>query len=575
MPKARGDHLPVNWSFYQSILGQPVVNTFQALQTVGYDAPWELYVRYCDVSGGKFRAVLGAMDAKAEENFRARIKAGFKGSEALYLNDCWKVLMQQRKAEQGVELGEGDKPSVEGFTGGSWRSWNTLRLKGRDDGKIQVKESKRTFQIPANDKSISTLLPPTPDEKNRWFKIYRPPTARRPSQSADQNQNDAVQETEDGVQETEDANADPEDAPGSRRVHRAQLHRTVRLPSLPGTSIGQSRFTFRHVDWSNEDGDTKEVALMFDKDAQELQLIQRKPGAAEGEWELAAQPMNLETLAGLNFVDGLMELAKEQGLLDTERYDKLALLARLRLGVDTLDLATNLARGFSLNTYPMVARGSREARFRLYLDPSSSSSSSTAKNNRSKYGFGVLEQITPTIFPTHAPEHFAARLGMGSRRNLKTEGILARNDPNDPPKLEFTPEGTIEILPYISAVGATQVRNGWEIDVSTPNRNTNPPIVTPPFPDAAQSLPPTSESPPPSPPKPGEAFISRSASPETFRIWSCAINRDMSYLPKVPVDWKGGYYSAWTGEQVREKMPVLWSWAKSKGYWKEIPEKEE
>lgn len=177
-----------------------------------------------------------------------------------------------------------------------------------------------------NDRSISTLLPPTPGEENRWFIIQRPPSARGPSQSAEQNQND-------DVQNTEDADADPEnteDAPASQRVHRAQFHRSVRLPSLPGTSIGSARFAFYNVDWSDESVDTKEVALMFDKDAQELQLIKRKPGAAEGEWEFAGGALTLEKLAGLHYVDALMELAKDQGLLDTERWNKLAMLAKLR-----------------------------------------------------------------------------------------------------------------------------------------------------------------------------------------------------------------------------------------------------
>ncbi|KIO22734.1 hypothetical protein M407DRAFT_27764 [Tulasnella calospora MUT 4182] len=568
MPKARGDHLPVNWSLYQSILGQPVINTYHALRTVGYDAPWELFVRYCDSSNGKFRAVLKAMDAKSEDNFRARIKAAFKGSEAMYMNDCWKVLMQKRKPEQGVELEEADKPSIEGFTGGTWKEWNTLRLKGRD-AKLQVKETRKRVtpgQTEATDKSFSSLLPPTPGEKNRWFIIQRPSGAPKSSQSPAQDQT--------GAEEPDaDANA-LEDAPGaptSQKWNKIHLHRSVRLPSLPpGTSIGSSRIYFYGLDWSDESIDKKEVAIMFDKDTQTMQLIERKPGAEDGEWKLAAPPVSIENLAGLQNMDAIMELAKDQGLLDVERFEKAGLHKKLREGVDTLDLATNLSRGLKLKTYPIQSsqRNNAELRFRLFLaDPAV---------NGEEEGKSLPQHTHTTLFPSHLPDVYAARLATLVRKNKLLEAILERKDPNDPPEMkEFTEDGALEVLPYISAVGATPVEQGWEVDVSTPNRDTNPPTVTPAFPNssAQPSSSPSSDSTSSPASKPGEALILRSASPETLRFWGWGLRQDLSFLPRNTSTWKGGWYSAWTGEQVRERMPVLWAWAKKRGHWKEISEK--
>ncbi|KAG8904922.1 hypothetical protein FRC01_008545, partial [Tulasnella sp. 417] len=445
MPKARGEHLPVNWAFYQSILGQPVINTYHALQTVGYDAPWELFVRYCDASGGKFRAVLKAMDAKSEENFKARIKAALKGAEAVYLNDCWKVLMQQRKADQRVELGDGEKPSVEGFTGGTWKEWNALRLKGKDDGELRVKESRKRGPSghADGDKSFSTLLPPTPGEKNRWFFIQRPASATKPSQSEGAQGQTNTEEPDVEVDAQEDDSAASSGRSSSQKRHRVQLHRTVRLPSLPpDTCIGTSRIYFWDLDWSDPNVDKKEVAVMFDKDAQELQLIERKPGAPDGEWTLAATPASVESLAAMQYTDGLMELAKDQGLLDVDRWLKATALRKLKNGLDTLDLAANLSRGFKLSTYPIQSsqRANAEMRLRLSLaDPTAAE------------GKPQLQHHHTTLFPTHLPDVFGARLAAQVRRNKTVEDILSRKDANDPPELkEFTEDGGMEVLPYIS-----------------------------------------------------------------------------------------------------------------------------
>ncbi|KAG8909880.1 hypothetical protein FRC00_009266, partial [Tulasnella sp. 408] len=403
---------------------------------------------------------------------------------------------------------------------------------------------------------FTTLLPPTPGEKGRWFTIHRPIGAPKSSQLAAQDQQTGAEE-------------EPETP---RRRNRLQMHRIVRLPSLPpSTSIGSSRVTFNDVDWSDDSVDKKEVTIMYDKDAQEMHLIERKPGGVEdGEWTLAAPPVTLDSLAQMQYTGALMELARDQGLLDGERWDRLSLLYKLKQGVDTFDLATNLSRGLRFATYPLQQTRRVTAELRLHM------SLANPADKTKPHAF----RPTATIFPTHAPDVFAARLAGQMRKNKAVEDILQRNDPNDPPELkDFTEDGGMEVLPYISTVGATPAEEGWEIDVSTPNRDANPPTATPPFPDApsdsaSQSSSSSDISAPSSSPasKPSEALILRSASPETFRFWSFGLRQDMSFLPR-PLSWAGGYYSAWTGEQVRDKMPVLWMWARSRGHWKEIPEK--
>ncbi|KAG9019165.1 hypothetical protein FRB90_005738 [Tulasnella sp. 427] len=576
MPKSRGEHLPVDWAFYQSVVGQPVVNTYHALRTVGYDAPWELFLRYCDTSGSKIKAVLNAMDGNGENNFRARIKAALKGSEALYINDCWKVLMQRRRAEQGVEIGEGDMPSVEGFTGGTWREWNTMRLKGRDydDGKIKIKEAKKKVAPPSaitTDKRVSTLRPPVKNELNRWFLVIRPPSAKA-SESAE-----AEAEAED---------ADGPSASSSKRssIHRIQLHRTIRLPSLPeDTSIGQARIYFNRIDWSDPTVDVKEVTIMWDQDAQELQLIERVPGSDGTQWKLAANPVTLEALTNFHYIDPLMELVKDQGMLDVPKWEQLCKTAKLKLGLETLDLAPNHAQGVKLETYPMRSAGQAgtEFRLRVYFAPTSkpNPTSTTTTDELSKVPPKSLsQQFHTTLFPTHAPHLFEARMaGHVQRRNRNLEAVLSRNDPLDPPEIkpdQWTEGGGIEILPYISTFGATRGEHGgWEVDISTPNRDPSPPTraslegavgesTGAGAPTISAAATPTATE---------TALTYPSASPESLRFWCYALNQDVAFNPR-PHLWRLGYYVAFTGEQVKEKLPVVWAWAKERGYWKEIPE---
>lgn len=128
----------VDWDFYRTILGQPLLTTYESLQTIGYDAPWEVYLRFCDGDQQRFKTILHFKGKGPQAaQFKDLVKNQMRRGDSLYLKACWEALKNKK---DGTE----DSKAFRGGSFEEWQDWReTLRKKPshvpQEDGHLEHK----------------------------------------------------------------------------------------------------------------------------------------------------------------------------------------------------------------------------------------------------------------------------------------------------------------------------------------------------------------------------------------------------------------------------------------------------
>lgn len=104
--------------YYGFLLGEPLVRTYEALRTVGYDQNVEVFIKYCDTHGGKHKRALKLMSADRKRAYESRIQSSARQHENEYIIACWDAY-QAKKRETAPEATDTDK-STPVFAGGTW-----------------------------------------------------------------------------------------------------------------------------------------------------------------------------------------------------------------------------------------------------------------------------------------------------------------------------------------------------------------------------------------------------------------------------------------------------------------------
>lgn len=128
----------VDWGFFKTILDQPLFTTYESLRAIGYDAPWEVYLRFCDGNQERFKTILQFKGKGAQAaQFKDFVKNQMRRGDGLYLKACWEALQNKNSRTIGSKA----------FPGGSFKEWQewreTLRKKPsripQEDGQLEHK----------------------------------------------------------------------------------------------------------------------------------------------------------------------------------------------------------------------------------------------------------------------------------------------------------------------------------------------------------------------------------------------------------------------------------------------------
>ncbi|KAG8897009.1 hypothetical protein FRB99_008518 [Tulasnella sp. 403] len=549
--------LEVEWSAFLPVLGQPMISTYKALVSVGYDAPWEVFIKHADLYGDKLRICLRDLDTPQAELLRRRIYLYERVYEAEYLEACWEAY--QRKKKSADPSTEPDSSPSAPFSGGSWKDWKAWRITRAVD-EAETPEVVSTTRSPYDRRwGVMSLKRPGPDDYWRWHEAVR-------------------------VDES---------------MISINVHKAVRNPDPPSKAVAYSRLYFNIRHWPI--GEPRTYCLVYDKDMQAARFLDKQ-------WNDVAPPQHLEDLVQAVWARGFLYLASLEGLVDMERFAKYRKQRLMQIQYTTFDLATLSEFDGHYRSYALT--GNRSAiRFRIHLKPpeiaapasptaantepdgstierkqeNDHSQDSAAQEPAQNAGEVVLDHSLFEDTDFHRGhksylaknvttcKEWAQEVSFVPHPEHTGNQLLKAKDGKPPgapayPVLPRNENNIVRVTPYITTFGAYRNPDGtskWLIDLSTPNTSTSPPTAPPS--ELEQATPPE------------HAILVRSDSPETLRFWSPDIKQDiLSSVTRRRHDLRASTCIAgMTGEHVRDKYPILMKWARMKGHWKGISQASE
>lgn len=348
------------------------------------------------------------------------------------------------------------------------------------------------------------------------------------------------------------------DKPGHRTT--GKFHAAIRHPTAaPAVILHEAVF---RVDIKPlPDGRPRIFTPLFDKASQTLRLVDPENNDVQRPWSLA-------DLTSIEHGESVVLLASLQGLVDQTQWEQANAISAAseygsplqRIGadspgplltessIDTFNLEIQLRRGvsFSAAYRPYAYRSTHRVYVSLPCDRKLPGQpvSSTVKRTAKRY-LKLIQGID-----LHTVEDICSTL---------PTTLLSKTFGNTKLRLPTHNDKAIGVIPYISALQAVRSQRGaknWLIDAQTPNTSPYPPSEI----DSSGGV---------RLPKDGASSAwKESRSPETFRIWSLDLQRDMLWARNS----HGRSCATFTGEEVKKRWPTLWKRAKKLGYWKELEE---
>lgn len=244
----------------------------------------------------------------------------------------------------------------------------------------------------------------------------------------------------------------------------------------------------------------------------------------------------------------------------------------------SFDLASHVSDRLYLNSYTRQRAREKNRTFLdtrfCFADLDSSPTLLDLNDEQSWFAMGgddtapvLKNRVQDTMITTHSG-HLPPEL----RHNAGHRKLTSESGVTDVEELPVR-DKAIRLIPYISAVGARPSGDPdqpWLIDLYTPNRNPNPPVVTPAFDpfgrpmSEAQLLSDFSST------LATRGGLVPSKSPETLRFWSADLERDIYCVAPRRI-WQGlggnACHVGLTAEIVKSRWKVLYDWARKRGYW--------
>ncbi len=571
---------PIDWSFYRAILGEPILATYDALRNqAGYDAPWEVYLSRCDEHGRHFKTVLKRVHTARAQTLKDLVKKTTRRSEQKYLMDCWEALVAKRRVTEGEEPGD----ASDMFPGGSFEEWKTWSNEAKDPTTVGYVLEKDVLD-PSTSSSVffdfsltgtspawglSSLLPPNLQDPTsvNWRKVSR--------------------------------RKGKDDAP---------IIRTIRTPVSSTNKVSYPiASTVMIIDMKTHPVGLKATYTpYFDKEKQELVAIDPK-GKRIG------PPVPAKELANATPTIGYLLLARLQGLLDLDKLRSEGIRGTANVPfycyssnnyylvhtADTLDLATQIRRGTFFTSYNLGSRKVKGATSVLRLqiglrrppyglvrllsdEPLAPADLAADFKEKIERDASVAERqleleqgaprsgkrgrpkrLTPAVvdpdqefFLTPHPDH----LPDGELRDQRKKENGLELSPNvTVPQLPVFGGSKFRLVPYVSTCGAlpsSEKSSEWSIDVSTPNASPEPSTVRSVEASSRNHL--------------DGVTVKHSQSPETLRFWSWDANQDLVVRRGRNMGGSIGYVVAFTAEEVRDRFPLIWNFAKARGHFQGI-----
>ncbi|KAG9008630.1 hypothetical protein FRB93_006549 [Tulasnella sp. JGI-2019a] len=528
---------PTDWGLYRNLFStspnSPLTH-YNAIRELGYDGAFEIFLKYHpNQDHWKLaKRVLGKSPTHSPE---MRVKLAMRNREDIYLAHMMDRLGRLEDGE--VEDGR--------FAGGSFEDWK-LWFEGllssdhkalRDlIGGFKIKLSSRDPAKP--DWGMHTLLPPTDEEPEyRYWTITR----------------------------------------RNEKHLQAILARVIRLSSISPTH-GKLHVNLPLSSWPV--GVTVVFCIWFDK-AQNVLRFTDKEGKD------VVSPMTVKDMVSAGDMGALLDLGVMQGLIDPEEVRVCEASWALQFDCDTLNLRTNLARGGVIRTYADLNKMTTRRRWNWtlkdpklcrkpigpevepvpMLDTTAAGTSNVGGDSRSSSKEGDQESGVKKKAPEVEVRRKTLQPSDGDRSirmsvTIADDALLRRKAKS------VVPEAWIEevnVIPYITRYGSV-------MDPESPlqTEGTKDPKTTSYFIDTVTPLayPPTSGAPHGAL---DSKMYTQSQSPQSLRFFlpHAHLRRDLIVMAKGHAR-RSKVGVAFTGEEVRSRWPIIFEWARARGYWQEI-----